>query len=76
MVVGGLQTVPSFSIAGVLIPLVSPHSLFHHTFPPVQIYTCTLFTHSSLFGAYDGSLKGLGHEIRIVLKWYGLIGLG
>jgi hypothetical protein len=24
----------------------------------------------------DNSLKGLGHEIRIVLKWYGLIGLG
>jgi hypothetical protein len=22
------------------------------------------------------SLKGLGHDIRIVLKWYGLIGLG
>jgi hypothetical protein len=21
-------------------------------------------------------LKGLGHEIRIALKWYGLIGLG
>jgi hypothetical protein len=22
------------------------------------------------------TLKGLGHEIRIALKWYGLIGLG
>jgi hypothetical protein len=21
-------------------------------------------------------LKGLGHEIRVTLKWYGLIGLG
>ncbi len=30
----------------------------------------------SLENPADTSLKGLGHEIRIVLKWYGLIGLG
>jgi hypothetical protein len=24
----------------------------------------------------EDTLKGLGHEIRIALKWYGLIGLG
>jgi hypothetical protein len=27
-------------------------------------------------GTILGGLKGLGHEIRILLKWHGLIGLG
>jgi hypothetical protein len=26
--------------------------------------------------SYNITLKGLGHEIRIALKWYGLIGPG
>jgi hypothetical protein len=36
-------------------------------------------SYSSYYGTrrcYFFLLKGLGHEIRIVLKWYDLIGLG
>jgi hypothetical protein len=52
-------------------------SITNHPFPlPITAHTSAMSTHPFAAIIAITNLKGLGHEIRIVLKWYGLIGLG